>query len=357
MRLVRWQIEEKALAALLRELAFGYYKWDVTVGGETRVLPLSLVLSAEEHAALVSATERFARALRRAEARAQRDRALLDALGVPPRVLPLVERDAARGPSFGRGDFFLTPDGRWQVSEFNEDVPGGFNESVGIPSLLDEATAGGRFAGGLRRALVAAWEACHRVGFVHASCFSEDLQHCAVYAKWLREAGHETVLASPDTVRWRWRRPEASGMPVDGLFRFYPGEWMVEIGDLRAWGKAVERTPVMNPFRALATQSKAAFAYWDELVVGSLETEADWARAVKQAAGGAERWVAQRRFDVQPLEVDGDTWYPTVGAYAVNGRFAGYYSRVARRPFITHEAFHVATVVEVPRGTGAIVAS
>jgi hypothetical protein len=95
----------------------------------------------------------------------------------------------------------------------------------------------------------------------------------------------------------------------------------------------------------------------DAVVLGSLETEADWARAVKQAAGGAERWVAQRRFDVQPLEVDGDTWYPTVGAYAVNGRFAGYYSRVARRPFITHEAFHVATVVEVPRGTGAIVAS
>lgn len=412
MRLVRWQIEPDAVAALLRELAFGYYKWDVTVGGETRVLPFSLVLSAEEHSVLVSATERFARALRRAEARAQRDRALLDALGVPARVLPLVERDAARGPSFGRGDFFLTPEGRWQVSEFNEDVPGGFNESVGVPSLLDESTAGGRFVGDLRGALVAAWDRCHRVGFVHASCFSEDLQHCAVYAKWLREAGHETVLASPDTVRWRWRRPEASGMPVDGLFRFYPGEWMVQIRDLRAWGRAVERTPVMNPFRALATQSKAAFAHWDELVgaaepdepgepgalelrtflphteafeparaeqyeaergawvlkrafgrmgdavvLGALETESDWARAVRHAASGAERWVAQRRFDVQPLEVDGDTWYPTVGAYAVNGRFAGYYSRVARRPFITHEAFHVATVVEVPRGAGAPVAS
>jgi hypothetical protein len=37
--------------------------------------------------------------------------------------------------------------------------------------------------------------------------------------------------------------------------------------------------------------------------------------------------------------------YPAVGAFVVNGRFAGYYSRVAPRPLITHEAYHVATLV------------
>jgi hypothetical protein len=54
----------------------------------------------------------------------------------------------------------------------------------------------------------------------------------------------------------------------------------------------------------------------------------------------------QERFSVQPLRFEHGPMYPTIGAYAVNGKFAGYYSRIAAEPFINHEAYYVATVIE-----------
>jgi hypothetical protein len=53
----------------------------------------------------------------------------------------------------------------------------------------------------------------------------------------------------------------------------------------------------------------------------------------------------QERFEVAPLAFSVGPLYPTIGAYVVNGSFAGYYSRVAPRPFLDHEALHVATLV------------
>jgi hypothetical protein len=49
---------------------------------------------------------------------------------------------------------------------------------------------------------------------------------------------------------------------------------------------------------------------------------------------------------VRPVGFEAGPMYPAIGAYVVNGRFAGYYSRVAPRPLTTHEAYHVGTLVQ-----------
>jgi hypothetical protein len=51
---------------------------------------------------------------------------------------------------------------------------------------------------------------------------------------------------------------------------------------------------------------------------------------------------------VAPLSLSAGAMYPTVGVFLVTGRFAGYYSRAAPEPLLTHEAYHVATTVEAP---------
>ena len=55
------------------------------------------------------------------------------------------ERD--RPLQLARYDLFPTPEGGWAVSEFNEDVPGGFNEVVAAPRLLGELHPGCQFPG------------------------------------------------------------------------------------------------------------------------------------------------------------------------------------------------------------------
>jgi hypothetical protein len=81
--------------------------------------------------------------------------------------------------------------------------------------------------------------------------------------------------------------------------------------------------------------------------VGNLVTEKAWDEALDEAARKPMDWCVQERFQVLPLDFQGGPLYPTLGAFVVNGRFAGYYSRAAARPFLTHEALHVATVVQL----------
>ena len=84
----------------------------------------------------------------------------------------------------------------------------------------------------------------------------------------------------------------------------------------------------------------------DAVVLGSLVPPPVWEKALDDAARQAPDWLLQERFEVTPLEAGGTRLYPGIGAYLVNHRFAGYYSRAAAEPFITHEAYHVATLVE-----------
>jgi hypothetical protein len=86
----------------------------------------------------------------------------------------------------------------------------------------------------------------------------------------------------------------------------------------------------------------------DSVVIGALVEPKLWLAAVAEAQGEPGSWLAQRRFAHEPLAFQGGALYPAVGPYLVNGRFAGYYSRAAPKPLLTHEALHVATAVLDP---------
>lgn len=397
MKSATWDLAPGELRDLYRTLRFRYFKWDVFACGRCLVMPESVILSRSEHEKLVELAERFAAILIRLEEALVHRPDLLAQLGIPADVIPLLTRPQPSELQLARYDFFLTPDGRWMVSEFNEDVPGGFNEAVGLPDLIGARANGAAFAGDLRRAITDAFAPHDRVAFLYATGYSEDLQHMLIVQQWLETAGHATCMGSPAHLRAGWRGPRILGERCDAALRFYPGEWFTWLENRKDWERVLADFPMMNPLRRLIRQSKRLYAFWrdpsllsrddirfleehapltvaydappnghdfaardrwvlkhafgrmgDTVIMGNLVSDIEWARALEDAAKDPRAWLMQERFDVTPLPDGGKPLYPAIGVYLVNHRFAGYYSRAAHQPFINHEAYHVATLVENP---------
>lgn len=389
-----WELDPGSWKAVCRELRFRHFKWDTWVAGSRNLLPERLEVDPPLHHRVVQVAEALDAALGRFEERALRNPELLDRLAIPGPLHPLVTREPDHGLSCARYDLFPTPDGRLMVSEFNEDVPGGFNETQGLPDILGDPGPGLCWPGGFRDAFLRAFRPYRRVALLYATAFSEDLQHMLILERWLREAGHQTVLASPEHLRTGWRGVRVLGLPVDAAFRFFPGEWIPALPNFREWLGVGPRLPMMNPIRRLVRQSKLLFAVWrddpeldpedralverhcprtfpftpdraaavasererwvlkrafgrmgDAVVMGNLAPAAAWGSAVAEATRNPREWCIQERFEVAPLQFESGSMYPALGAFLVNGAFAAYYSRVAPLPFLTHEAFHVATLV------------
>jgi glutathionylspermidine synthase len=389
-----WGLTPDNVAGIMRELRFRHFKWDTYASGGCLVVPESLLLSRQAHEGIVALVEGLDQVLIRFERRVRRDPAALRSLGIPPAMDAIIADEPEGTLQIGRYDLFLTPGGRWMISEFNEDVPGGFNEAA-LPELLGDPGPGARWEGDLRRRFVDAFRDYENVALLYATGFAEDLQHVLILERWLTDAGHPTVLASPAHLTRRWRRPRILGTPIDAAFRFYPGEWMPRLPNLATWRRVAPRLPMMNPFHRLIRQSKSVFALmrhghlldpadralvdrhcpytvpfdpgamtrlreekerWvlkrafgrmgDAVVIGALVPDKEWTAALATAARSPGDFCVQERFEVRPVAFEAGPLYPSLGAFVVNGRFAGYYSRAAAEPFITHRASHVATLVE-----------
>jgi glutathionylspermidine synthase len=391
-----WGLSEVERAGLIHALRFRHYKWDTFACGGCLVLDEAVVLSHAAHLEVVRAAEALHLGLKRFEERVRHDSDALHRLAIPSALHPLIAAEQHDTLQIARYDFFPTEDGRWMVSEFNEDVPGGFNEAA-IPELLGDPGPGLRFEGDLRAAFTDAMRPHPSVALLYATAFSEDLQHMLILERWLAEAGHTTVLASPAHLRPGWRRPRVLGTPIDAAVRFYPAEWMPRLPNLATWLRLGPRLPMMNPVHRLVRQSKTMFELWaedryldeadrdllarhcprteafaadkipmlmderprwvlkrafgrmgDSVVIGDLCTAEQWQDALLEASRQPGEFCIQERFAVRPLHFRAGPMYPAIGAFLVNGRFAGYYSRAAARPLITHEAYHVATLVQLP---------
>ncbi len=397
MRTRPWDLSAAERREVYRALRFRHFKWDTFTAGRLTLLPETLVVPEALHQEVVKLVESLHQGLLLFESRIRREPEALARLGIPRALHDLILEEGDLVFQCARYDVFATEDGRLMVSEFNEDVPGGFNEAQALPELLGGPATGYRWEAGLREGFLEAFRPYEDVALLYATAFSEDLQHVLILERWLREAGHGTVLGSPAHLTRGWRRPRVLGVPVDAAFRFYPGEWMPRLPNFHTWRRVNPGLPMMNPLRYLARQSKLVFALWwedtglsevekellcrhcprtfpfdpeviprlreerrewvlkrafgrmgDSVVMGSLVTDTVWLHALAQAAHNPREWCIQERFSVAPLAFAHGPLYPALGAYVVNGRFAGYYSRAAVKPFLTHEAFHVATMVQSP---------
>ena len=386
-------------ARMKRRAIFDCYKWDPQVGDVCVIARHPLVITREAWAEVTRLAEALAVETLAAEAELVTRPDLHGALGLPFSVRHALRDAATVGATRGaarliRFDFHFTSDG-WRISEANCDVPGGLNEASGFPALIAEhyswAAPVGDPGTAYVRALAAHAGPNGTTAFVHATAYSDDQQMMLFVARKLEAEGIRTHLASPDHLRWNGDAASLSAAwwkgPLDLIVRFFPAEWMGGLPKASGWQRlfAGGATAVSNPGTAILVQSKRFPLIWDALRT-PLPTwrallpetrdarNAPWAtsdqwvvkpalgrvgesigirgvvdakdmrqisRSVRWAPGA---WVAQRRFDLLPIEVAGVRIFPCLGVYTLDTRVIGAYGRLAPVPLIDSRAADAAVL-------------
>jgi hypothetical protein len=293
-----------------------------------------------------------------------------------------------------RFDFHFTDSG-WRISEVNCDVPGGINESSGLPGLMAAhyrwASPVGDPAGAYVNALARHVAGNRAVAFVHATAYSDDQQAMAFVARRLEVMGISVHLASPAHLRWdgECARLETSWWhgPLGLIVRFFPAEWLPALPRVAGWRRlfAGSRTPLSNPATAILAQSKRFPLVWDALRTPvptwrallpetrdprsvTWRNSDDWIvkpalgrvgegvgmrdiidrvemqRIARSARWWPSAWVAQRRFDTTAVEIGGARIFPCLGVYTLNAKVIGAYGRCARVPLIDSRASDAAVL-------------
>jgi len=393
---------------LRRRAIFQCCKWDPQVEDVDTLAPIAIVLKQSAWRELAVLAEALAaETVPLEEALVQRPdlhRQLALPRPIRKALAGLAKRQAAEAsPEHGsshlrvmRFDFHPTQEG-WRVSEVNSDVPGGYNEASGWSALVAEHVPEGRLPGDPARLLVQAIQDRIRPGgtvaLVHATAYTDDRQVMTYLARRLQQAGYCPVLVGPDHLQWREGRAfivtNWFAGPADFVFRFFPAEWLPNLGHRVDWQWffGTSRTPLCNPATALLTQSKRwplvlaeleinaptwqrllpetrdprdirwrgdtdwvlkpALGRVGELVgLAGVTSARDWKLIRRNVRWGARHWVAQRRFVPTPLFADGIPWHVCFGVYVIDGRAAGIYGRVAAQPLINHTAADAAVLIE-----------
>jgi hypothetical protein len=193
----------------------------------------------------------------------------------------------------------------------------------------------------------------------------------------------------------------ARGEALGALYRYFPAEYMEGQGNLddviAAVGSGAVRT--ITSFSHIYAQSKLAFARawahgasldapsraslgahvaesydaqivpreslygdrtrWvlkrafgrvgDEVYVGPLCSDSEWAVLVAEVlelCAQGQSWVAQRFVPQRAIPTPWGDRFVTLGAYVLDGRFAGYFARITPQSHVSHDALCVPVFAE-----------
>lgn len=397
------EIPPDAFRDLRRDMMLEGCKWDPQVEDVETLARFPLYLTAAAWQQLREWSQRLAAETLAAEQELLRQPGWLRELGLPRPILKCLGEQEAVLPSESslprvmRFDFHWTTAG-WQVSEVNCDVPGGFVEGSGLPRRMASSfprlgilpDPAERY---VARIIGAQFEASH-LALVHATAYSDDRQVMEYLARILRKQGASVTVCGPTEVRWKADGvAQVAGQDLTGIVRFFPAEWLPQLGRDAAWQCYFQRTrtPISNPGTALITQSKRWPLLWDRLasptatwrqlcpetrdprairrseleewvfkpalgrvgdgvVVHGVTASATWRKHVRQARWWPRHWAAQRRFDMVPLAGAQGPIFPAIGVFVVADEVAGVYGRIASQPVINHLAQDVAVLVELDEG-------
>jgi hypothetical protein len=300
-------------------------------------------------------------------------------------------------------------DGRFVACEVNADCPGGYNETVALPELSRRAGLRRIEREGLRDPSVVAGVLADRlvalsggpgsprglIALLFATGYAEDLQICAFLERLVRERGGRAVRVAPTALsseldargRVVLRRDERE--PVSVLYRFYPLEHMAGQKNVAALARATADGTLasVSTMAAIYAQSKLAMARaapngvfpvttsfaevgparllaereeWvlkrdlsrvgDHVYVGTLTKADDWAEIVAEVeraeTHGGQVWIAQRFVPQAEIPTPWGPRLVTLGAYLVDGAFAGYFARLSPTSHCSHDALVVPVFVE-----------
>ncbi|TYQ14582.1 UNVERIFIED_CONTAM: glutathionylspermidine synthase [Acetivibrio alkalicellulosi] len=376
---------------------FNSYKWDPQVGDTNTVADEVAVIIPDAAKKLAQWAEELSMEVMLLEKALINKPSLYKKLGLPSAIYKSLklaanynEKDHVRLMRF---DFHPTKDG-WVISEVNSDVPGGLSEASLLPKLACElfkdVNVFGNVGDSLYNAFVPLLNSNGRIAFIHATSYSDDRQVMEFLSDHFKKCGFESLLIAPDHIRWN--KDEAFCIvdgqkgKVDGLIRFYPGEWLYQLPRSSGWkGYFSTSTPSCNHPIALLAQSKRLPLIWNELdvplktwhkllpetkdirqiniedekwilkpalgrvgediTIREVITKNDWTRIAKSAKMFPKEWVAQRRFESFPLKSSKGERHLCIGVFTVQGKASGFYGRISSFPRIDHKAQDIAVLV------------
>jgi glutathionylspermidine synthase len=239
------------------------------------------------------------------------------------------------------------------------------------------------------------------VALMYATAYAEDLQVCAIVRRMLAAKGMRAILVSPLAPRFDTGELRVGAEIVRVLYRYYPTEYMDGQANLDGICRAIRegRVRTLSSFAHMFAQSKYSFARawaheptlstedrsvlrcsvpmsfdvaslsrdrlarereeWvlkraygrvgDEVHVGPLQDTDEWAVTVdwvlaRRAAG--ESWIAQRFVRQRKVATPWGERFVTLGAYVLDGRFVGYFTRVTPESHVSHGALCVPVFTE-----------
>jgi glutathionylspermidine synthase len=324
--------------------------------------------------------------------------------------LAAASHEAGDDASLMRVDLLLSEDGVWRACEINADCPGGHNESAGLPRLAREAGFRDgddpthmleSLADRLTALAELPGEPSGVVALVYATAYAEDLQVCAIVQRILQRRGTRAILVSPMAPRFDTGELRVGAEVVRVLYRYFPTEYMDGNPNVDGICHAVRtgRVRTLSSFAHMYTQSKYSFARawahehalaaedravlrehvpasydmatvsrerlvaeradWvlkraygrvgDEVFVGALHDDDDWVTTVDAVVGlreAGESWIAQRFVRQRPVPTPWGDRFVTLGAYVLDGRFVGYFTRITPESHVSHGALCVPVFTE-----------
>jgi glutathionylspermidine synthase len=382
------------------ELASESLKCDIPPGDYYDPADFPLIIERDDWNRLAKAAERLTAEALAAERELIVRTDLHARLGIPDSIREVLRKGdmgSARNESarYMRFDFHWTPEG-WRISEVNADTLGGFNVASLFTELMapyysnysrppDPVRAHARAV----RRVVSEGAA---VAIVRRTVHERDCE-AKYLAQELRRQGMRGVIASPGEVRWKSgdarivsSRSGAASPRV--LIRFLDAEWLPKLRPGSGWKRwfAGSRTPMSNPGTSILIQSKRFPLVWDELktpgsawralipetrcpseiegltrekwvlkpvfgrvgtgvAIAGISSERSYKAAIRGAKRDPRGWVAQRRFEMVPLETPRGRRHVCLGIFTVDGKAVGAYGRIAKTALVDRDAKDVVVLL------------
>ena len=280
-----------------------------------------------------------------------------------------------------RFDFHPTTEG-WKISEVNSDVPAGFQEASLHPQFAAKYFPGYEPLGNFAEALIAEFKKKlpenSTIALIYDSHTVEDMQMFKFLEDELNKHNLKAVHLAPDQIAWT---DDSQIENISGIVRHYPAEWLEET-PVMAFEKyfATKIVQANHPI-ALIAQSKRlplvwnkipiATSTWQELLPETIEAgfkdSLEWlykpafgrvgegismpgvipkneiaeikAAAIKEN----KQWIQQKMFKSLPV----NDLHISVGAFAINGKFVGCFSRASTFPLMDFWAKELPVLKEI----------
>ena len=381
---------------------FDCYKWDPKFYDNDTLAKYVLVLSKEENEEIIRLTEKIDKETIEAEEFLNNHFEIAKPLALPKKIYTQIKNmnnyDKTKNVRLMRYDFHPDVSGKWVVTEVNSDVPGGFAESSLLPDLARKTI--GRedlkftvFGDVITKAIKEKVKENGTIMMVHCTCFSDDRQVMQYLGDRLEKEGYKILYGAADHINFKNKKAysilSGNECELDGIFRFTPLEWLIQIKPRRWDGYFDTITPSCNHPIAIFAQTKRFPLIWDKLEENGIDLSTwkellpetievkdvkgregfifkpacgrvgekisieesckgdEYKRILQDVRKHPKEYLAQKRFISKPLKgINDEEYHVCLGSYTVEGKHAGYYARISNLPRIDSYAADIPVLIE-----------